>query len=236
MVIAIIAILAALLMPALQQARERAQSTRCLNNLKQVALCGQMYRNDNREQWCNSNGMPRYVKRMGMAKYWTADTESLQTGEIFLRCPSIPAQEPFDSTEDIQAYGSVYNNNATSAANWARSVVPMGDPHMYLGHDNYDDRGISGKYHAISPSQVIWFGDTVKPLNAAKQMEQRISGAQYSAGSTDYGRLYTAHNGRCNLVTASGNAASPDADGLHADFIPPRSDPGVLDAGGAFIP
>ena len=50
-VIAIIAILAAILMPALQQARERAQSATCISNLKQMALTGQLYRNDNRELW-----------------------------------------------------------------------------------------------------------------------------------------------------------------------------------------
>ena len=42
-VIAIIAILAAMLMPALQQARERGRSATCLNNLKNINLSFQMY-------------------------------------------------------------------------------------------------------------------------------------------------------------------------------------------------
>ena len=48
-VIAIIAILAGLLVPALGQAKAKAQGTRCLNNLKQLGLATLMYAGDQRD-------------------------------------------------------------------------------------------------------------------------------------------------------------------------------------------
>jgi prepilin-type N-terminal cleavage/methylation domain-containing protein/prepilin-type processing-associated H-X9-DG protein len=49
-VIAIIAILAAMLLPALAKAKMRAQTTQCLNNLKQLQVCYQMYIGDNNDR------------------------------------------------------------------------------------------------------------------------------------------------------------------------------------------
>lgn len=50
-VMTIIIILAGLLMPALQSAREQARKTNCVNNLKQIATALELYVSANNEQY-----------------------------------------------------------------------------------------------------------------------------------------------------------------------------------------
>ena len=60
-VIAIIAILAGMLLPALNSAKQKAQSIKCLGNVKQIGLVFQNYANDSNEMLPNgyyTGGMP----------------------------------------------------------------------------------------------------------------------------------------------------------------------------------
>jgi len=56
-VIAIIAILAALLLPALSRAKSQAQTTICLNNLKQLGICWHAYAMDNNDVLVPNNSV-----------------------------------------------------------------------------------------------------------------------------------------------------------------------------------
>lgn len=70
-VIAIIAILAGLLMPALARAREEARKASCMNNEKQVGLQIAMYGNDNRQRYPSWRGNFDYVDQQIGAGAWS---------------------------------------------------------------------------------------------------------------------------------------------------------------------
>ncbi|MDR0932764.1 MAG: DUF1559 domain-containing protein [Victivallales bacterium] len=99
-VVAIIAILAGMLLPALNQAREAARQTQCIGQLKQLGAGGIMYANDNRDMltvsfisWPDDNpGQDYYYWKDAVASYVgngnaSAYDRATSTDKIFF-CPS----------------------------------------------------------------------------------------------------------------------------------------------------
>ena len=117
-VIAIIAILAGLLMPALNQARNKARSTSCKNNLKQIGLAIQLYYDDNKA-YPAINTMPSIVDGLGILFPMTEilDTYIDENSKAY-RCPGDSAPEnsysDYEYDEESESYTVTSSSSFTS--------------------------------------------------------------------------------------------------------------------------
>ena len=83
-VIAIIAILAAILLPVLDKARQRSQTTACLNNMKQLQVCYRMYVDDNNDYLPPNETIPNLDISWVLGSAQTdVTTTNIQNGLIF---------------------------------------------------------------------------------------------------------------------------------------------------------
>jgi prepilin-type N-terminal cleavage/methylation domain-containing protein len=90
-VVAIIAILAALLLPALGRAKMQAQQTACLNNLRQLSMAGLMYLNDTQGGFpYNSPSLPGYDPTVAVSWCWGLTNYGATTQVLI--CPSTRLQ------------------------------------------------------------------------------------------------------------------------------------------------
>ena len=95
-VIAIIAILAGMLLPALNRAREQARSISCLSNIKQIRLSYGMYMDDNKDFFMSTWATDPHD---GVEKAWTAFlVDNYQLPKKLFLCPSSPAEWSDDAS------------------------------------------------------------------------------------------------------------------------------------------
>lgn len=112
-VMAVIAILAGFLVPALGRSREQARRTNCMNNLKQIGLAISMYRLDNNDAYPSS-----------LNDLYAADgSKYIDNIDIFI-CPSSGNGTPANPGVGDYAYtGNLLTPNALSTAPVAADSV-----------------------------------------------------------------------------------------------------------------
>ncbi|MDH4239355.1 MAG: prepilin-type N-terminal cleavage/methylation domain-containing protein [Phycisphaerae bacterium] len=96
-VIAIIALLMAMLLPALERAREQGKRAMCLNNLRQLMIAWNLYADDNDDRIVNGNTSTGGFNPDGTCwVYWPGQgatieerIQGIEDGLIFKYCPNV---------------------------------------------------------------------------------------------------------------------------------------------------
>ena len=200
-VIAIIAILAAMLLPALQQARERAKTIQCINNLKELGMAARFYADNHR------GFMPIHYHST-QKLYWTQYLRNTQalTNDNVLCCPSFaPFKYKAGSVSDT--YGIRTN-----------SFIP----YLNIGASPVMVVKTANGHGSVSPSKALIIADTIRDNpNAGKKRVQYYYFGLYPSNTTgEAGAAYAAH--RSHLVSswfADGHAGLAGVPELKAAYI-----------------
>ena len=136
-VIAIIAILASMLLPALQQARGRGRSAACTNNLKQLHFCFMLYV-DSYNEWAH----PSEIK--GAGTFW---------GELFSNMGHLTSMSNYHCPEEPIKPFSFSKAGCTSYGYNSRT---FGQSHV----DTYRVKKLSEITHFAQGPNVLLYGDS----------------------------------------------------------------------------
>ncbi|MBX7256229.1 MAG: DUF1559 domain-containing protein, partial [Candidatus Hydrogenedentes bacterium] len=220
-VIAIIGILAAILLPALSRARQKALSVTCANNLRQLYLANTMYASENQGRYVPAapdinEGFGGRVRWHGMRETPSPDSD-FDPGKGLLAeyLPDARVKECPVFTE-FRKRGDVPNAFEAGTGGYGYNAA-------YIGGTYYQDDYLTAPKHSTldsrvaNPAQTIMFADAAMPqegyiVEYGFLEPPLFVTDDYPRGNQDWGfaspSLHFRHDGRVNVVWCDGHVTS----------------------------
>ena len=211
-VIAIIAVLAAMLLPALSRAKSKATNISCVNQLKQLQLCWQMYATDHNDVLAPNNTTFNFIDRGTTAPgiawcpgFVRTDTNAsnIENGVLYAYAKSAAIFHcPADRSKVQTASGTKLNLFRTRSYNMSQSVN---------GYPEYDPLLLTNVPCFKKFAQILDPGPA-RCMVFIDEHEDTLLDTQFGMATLDYGILYTwwdlpanRHDQAANLSFADGH-------------------------------
>lgn len=193
-VIAIVVILAAMLLPALNQARERGRSITCVNNLKQCGTMHIFYADTYQGWYYKSNEEYGQEKRHWPRMFWHLGLFSSNAAKI-VDCPSAtPPVYSYEGPHYWNMYGThvFFNDNSKEDKDLLRAGVRLnGKNSIYYQ---------SGKLR--HPTKFMLLADS-----SHRTMLNVSRGDVHYHSTNQEALIYTRHSSKANILWGDGHAA-----------------------------
>jgi prepilin-type processing-associated H-X9-DG protein/prepilin-type N-terminal cleavage/methylation domain-containing protein len=223
-VIAVIAILAALLLPALNQSMQRARQIQCVNNVCQLGIALHEFVSDNHiypletDTEYDKNGIATnyntWVEALGhqLGLDYHRDTNFWDKG-IWL-CPSVRSKGIFGAAFESYGYNSFgigdHKDSLGLGGHYGMASVPVGAQPVYKPPVNESE--------IKSPSEMMAIGDGFYGEGSKIYSGIGLFWRNYEVGGFfDTATAYARHQGKANVVFCDGHVESPTLPFLFTD-------------------
>ena len=201
-VIAIIAILAAILLPALNSARERGRATSCLNNLGQVVKAATFYADDNNGYFVHGRTQVKWITNYRQNAHMLLST--------YIGGPSAEELNAMSADNKVKNLPESYycpSRDLTVLENKTLHVYAV--PYTYNGYPPFRLFGVTKFPNNDSNNKSSSsFSNTVFSADSYAAATSENNTCLYMSSYSNFAALHAIHGGSMNIACLGGNVQS----------------------------